>query len=168
LAPQARTLIETALQPATAELPTARISWGQPPEDVIGPDATSPRLTTAEAAQVYRDCIQRWHILDRFPQPDWSIVDLWVMWELLRQVRTAAEIGVVVRLASPHFPRRHGDSADYLRRTPRALLFPPLGARCVPLRVTLPRRVRRPACWRRARSGGLLTMPLCQPCRATI
>jgi len=134
LAPQAQTLIETALQgPATAELPTASISWGQPPEDVIGPDATPPRLTTAEAAQVYRDCLQRWHILDRFPQPDWSIVDLWVMRELLRQGRTVAEIGAVVRLASPHFPRGHGNPEDYLRRTLARAAFPaPGGAVCAP------------------------------------
>jgi hypothetical protein len=134
LAPHAQTLIETALQgPATAELPTDRISWDQPPADVMGPDATPPRLTNAEAAQVYGDCIQQWQILERFPQPDWSIVDLWVMRELLRQGRTAAEIGAVVRLASPHFPRGHGNPEDYLRRTLARAAFPaPGGALCAP------------------------------------
>jgi hypothetical protein len=134
LAPQAQTLIETALQgPATAALPTARISWDQPPEDIMGPHSTPPRLTTAEAAQVYRDCLQRWQILERFPQPDWSVVDLWVMRELLRQGRTVAEIGAVVRLASPHFPRGHGNPEDYLRRTLARAAFPaPGGAVCAP------------------------------------
>jgi len=134
LAPQAQTLIETALRgPATTEVPTDRISWDQPPADTIGPDATPSRLTTAAAAQVYRDCIQRWHILERFPQPDWSIVDLWVMRELLRQGRTVAEIRAVVRLASPHFPRGHGDPEDYLRRTLTRAAFPaPQGPVCAP------------------------------------
>jgi len=132
LAPHAQALIETALEgQATAELPTDRISWDQPPADIIGPDATAPRLTTAEAAQVYRDCIQRWQILERFPQPDWSIVDLWVMRELLRQGRTLSEIGAVVRRASPHFPRGHGNPEDYLRRTLARAAFPaPGGAVC--------------------------------------
>jgi hypothetical protein len=129
---QAQTLIETALQgPATAALPTDRIFWDQPPADAIRPDATPSRLTTAEAAQVYRDCIQRWQILERFPQPDWSIVDLWVVRELLRQGRTVTEIGAVVRLASPHFPRGHGNPEDYLRRTLARAAFPaPGGALC--------------------------------------
>lgn len=133
LAPHAQALIETALQaPAATESPTDRICWDQP-EDVLRPDATPPRLTTAEATQVYRDCIQRWQIRERFPQPDWSIVDLWVMRELLRQGRTGAEIGVVVRLASPHFPRGHGNPEDYLRRTLARAAFPaPGGAVCAP------------------------------------
>jgi hypothetical protein len=131
LAPQAQTLIETALQrPAATQSPTHRISWDQL-ED--GADATPPPLTTAEAAQVYRICVQRWHILERFPQPDWSIVDLWVVRELLRQGRTRAEIGVVVRLASPHFPRGHGNPEEYLRRTLARAAFPaPGGAMCDP------------------------------------
>jgi hypothetical protein len=133
LAPHAQALIETALQgPATAALSTDRISWDQPPADAIGSDST-PRLTTAEAAQVYRDCIQRWQILERFPQPDWSIVDLWVVRELLRKGRTVAEIGAVLRLASPHFPRGHGNPEDYLRRTLARAAFPaPGGAVCAP------------------------------------
>lgn len=135
LAPYAETLIETALRgPTAAALPiNNRISSDQPPADALGPDATPPRLTTAEAAQVYRDCIQRWQVLRRFPQPDWSIVDLWVVRELLRQGRSVAEIGAVVRLASPHFPRGHGDPEDYLRRTLARAAFPaPGGAVCAP------------------------------------
>ena len=133
LAPHAQALIETALQgPATAALPTDPISWDQPPADAIGSDST-PRLTTDEATQVYRDCLQRWQILERFPQPDWSIVDLWVVRELLRKGRTVAEIGAVVRLASPHFPRGHGNPEDYLRRTLARAAFPaPGGPVCAP------------------------------------
>ncbi len=133
LAPHAQTLIETALQaPVPTRSPADRICWDQP-QDVIGPDATPLRFTTAEATQLYRDCIQRWRIRERFPQPDWSIVDLWVMRELLRQGRTRTEIGVVVRLASPHFPRGHGNPEEYLRRTLARAAFPaPGGPVCVP------------------------------------
>lgn len=134
-APYAETLIETALQgPTAAALPiNNRISCDQPPASPLEPDSTPPRLTTAEAAQVYRDCIQRWQVLRRFPQPDWSIVDLWVVRELLRQGRSVAETGAVVRLASPHFPRGHGNPEDYLRRTLARVAFPaPGGAVCAP------------------------------------
>jgi hypothetical protein len=44
-------------------------------------------------------------------------VDLWVARHLLSQGTTAARIHAILRLASPHFPRRHGDPEDYLRRT---------------------------------------------------
>src|ERR1043166_932344 len=61
--------------------------------------------------------MQRWHIRERFPQPDWSIVDLWVARRLLLQGHPAVQVQAILRLASPHFPRRHGDPDDYLRRT---------------------------------------------------
>jgi RepB DNA-primase from phage plasmid len=134
LAPGTQALIEAALQrPASTTWPTERISWDQLPADAIEPDATPHRLTTDEAAQLYRDCLRRWHILERFPQPDWSIVDLWVARELLRQGRTAAATGTVLRLASPHFPRDHGNPEDYLRRTLARAAFPaPGGVVCAP------------------------------------
>jgi hypothetical protein len=147
LAPYAETLIETALQgPTAAAWPiNNRISCDQPPADALGPDAMSPRLTTGEAAQVYRDCIQRWQVLERFPQPDWSIVDLWVVRELLRQGWPVAEIGAVVRLASPHFPRGHGNPEDYLRRTIARAAFPaPGGAVCAPPLALAARNQARP------------------------
>jgi len=36
-----------------------------------------------EALTSYRGCMKRWQILERFPQPHWSIVDLWVARYLL-------------------------------------------------------------------------------------
>jgi hypothetical protein len=45
--------------------------------------------------------------------------------------KVAVQIQTVLRLASPHFPRRHGDPDDYLRRTvARAAFFPPQAALC--------------------------------------
>jgi len=61
------------------------------------------------------------------PQPDWSIVDLWVARHLLSLGKPAVQIQAVLRLASPHFPRRHGDPDDYLRRTIARAAFPSPG-----------------------------------------
>ena len=95
--------------------------------------------------------MRRWHIRKRFPQPDWSIVDLWVARHLLSQGRPAIQIQAILRLASPHFPRRHGDPEDYLRRTVAPQRFPPQGELCachvmlhLPRRWTPPTLVRTP------------------------
>lgn len=82
---------------------------------------------SAEALAIYQSCMQRWHIGERFPQPDWSIVDLWVARHLLAQGRPAVPVQAILRLASPHFPRRHGDPDDYLRRTVARAAFPSPG-----------------------------------------
>jgi hypothetical protein len=97
-------------------------------------DSTARELaptSVAEATAIYRGCMLRWHILERFPQPDWSIVDLWVARYLLSQGKPAPHIQAILRLASPHFPRRHGDPDDYLRRTVARAAFPsPVRAVC--------------------------------------
>jgi hypothetical protein len=79
--------------------------------------AVPSNRVVAEATAIYHRCIQRWHILERFPQPDWSIVDLWVAKHLLSQGTPATQVQTILRIASPHFPRRHGNPDDYLRRT---------------------------------------------------
>jgi hypothetical protein len=71
--------------------------------------------------------MQRWRILERFPQPDWSIVDLWIARHLLWQGKPASQIQTILRRASPYFPRRHGDPDDYLRRTIARAAFPSQG-----------------------------------------
>jgi hypothetical protein len=99
----------------------------QPPTSPfrINLTATEPSPTSAaEATTIYQSCMQRWHILERFPQPDWSIVDLWVARCLLSQGQPASQIQAILRLASPHFPRRHGDPDGYLRRTVARAAFP--------------------------------------------
>lgn len=74
-------------------------------------------IDAAKAKEIYQCWMQRWHIVERFPQPDWSIVDLWIARKLLAQGMRAEHVQHVLRLASPHFPRRHTDPDDYLRRT---------------------------------------------------
>src|SRR5271169_489037 len=95
--------------------------------------APSPCVTAAQASQTYQAWMQRWHIAERFAQPDWSILDLWIARQLLAQGTPAEQVQDIVRLGSPHFPRHHGDPDDYLRRTLARAAFPSPGALCVPL-----------------------------------
>jgi hypothetical protein len=114
LAPRGESLLQSirqSVQPPAAPLP---IHWTATDR---GP--TSP----AEATAIYQSCMQRWHIRERFPQPDWSIVDLWVAKHLLLHGRSAVQVQAILRLASPHFPRRHADPDDYLRRTVARAVF---------------------------------------------
>ena len=81
-------------------------------------DGVAPfRITPHAAIQIYQHCLRRWRIRERFPQPDWSIVDLWVARELLAQGTNLAQVRAILQLGSPQFPRRHGNPRDYLRRT---------------------------------------------------
>jgi hypothetical protein len=84
----------------------------------------APGIAASVADQLYRGCMERWRIRQRFPQPDWSILDLWVARYLLSQGSSPAQVQEILRLASPHFPRRHGDPDDYLRRTLARAVFP--------------------------------------------
>jgi hypothetical protein len=71
----------------------------------------------ARAAQIYADWLQRLHIRERFPQPDWSIADKWIAKELLRHGASAPQAAAILRAGSPGFPRRHSQPEDYLGRT---------------------------------------------------
>jgi hypothetical protein len=79
------------------------------------------------AIEIYRGCMQQWRIRERFPQPDWSIVDLWIARHLVARGTPATQIRDILRLASPQFPRGHGDPEDYLQRTLTRAAFPPRG-----------------------------------------
>jgi len=80
--------------------------------------------SVAQATALYQTWVQRWHIMERFVPPDWSIVDLWIARALLAQGMSAQQVQIVLRLGSPHFPRRHGNPDDYLRRTLARATFP--------------------------------------------
>jgi hypothetical protein len=98
---------------------------------VIRDHACFPYISAAQASAIYRGCMQRWRIAERFSQPDWSIVDLWVARYLLSQGTPAPRVQTILQLASPNFPRRHADPDDYLRRTLARAAFPaPEGALC--------------------------------------
>jgi hypothetical protein len=127
LARNANGLLQAAAPgPASAWLAGVRRS-----DDVVSAApqaATPPPVTTAQASQTYQAWMQRWHIAERFAQPDWSILDLWIARQLFSQGIPAAQVQDILRLGSPHFPRRHGDPDDYLRRTLARAAFPSPGA----------------------------------------
>jgi len=134
VAPQGEALLQSVLpwgQPAWMPIegtaPVRRLSSDRSCIDPTAP----PSLSAAEAAAIYQSCVHRWRIVERFPQPDWSIVDLWVARQLLGQGTPAVQVQAILRLASPHFPRRHGNPGDYLRRTVARAAFPaPVRAVC--------------------------------------
>jgi len=81
--------------------------------------AMATTLTPAAAAVIYQRFLDRLRIPQRFPQPDWSIADLWIAKELFRCRTPAAQVHPILRLGSPGFPRRHSQPEDYLARTLR-------------------------------------------------
>ena len=114
---------------AQALLGSAR-AWVSPPPASPAHtrwDSAPVAIAASVAMEIYQDCIERWHIRDRFSRPDWSIVDLWVARRLLSRRWTPAQVHEILRLASPQFPRRHGDPDDYLRRTVARAAFPSPG-----------------------------------------
>jgi hypothetical protein len=100
----------------TPPSPTVAASSPHTPEER---EAPVPRtsLTRQGAAAVYQLWVQRWRIRERFPRPDWSVVDLWLASKLLAQHTPPTQVMEILRLGSPGFPRDHGDPEDYLRRT---------------------------------------------------
>jgi hypothetical protein len=85
--------------------------------------STAPPLPLASAVRIYRGCLARLRLLERFPQPDWSIADKWVARELLQRHMPPLQVAAIIEAGSPGFPRRHSHPQDYLRRTvARALL----------------------------------------------
>jgi hypothetical protein len=117
VAPQAETLLQSARaltsSPALTSHTTATFH-----------DLAPASIAASVATELYQACMQRWRIRQRFPQPDWSIVDCWVARHLLRQGWAPAQVVEILRLASPQFPRHHGDPDDYLRRTVARAAFP--------------------------------------------
>jgi hypothetical protein len=130
LASRADELLHSAAQ-ALAALPGPAPALAHP--QAGQEDGAPPPISRVEATQIYQDCVRRWRICERFRPPDWSIVDLWVARQLLSQQTPADQVQAILRLASPHFPRRHGNPEDYLRRTlARAALPRPARPVCTP------------------------------------
>lgn len=101
-------------------------------------------ITTQGAVRVYRSWMQRWHILQRFHQVDWSIVDLWIARKLLAMHISPTQVEAILRLGSPDFPRHHGDPEDYLRRTLARAVLPAPRTVCS-IHAAAPRAPREPA-----------------------
>jgi RepB DNA-primase from phage plasmid len=117
---------------ATALLEAAELRLGSHPDSALAPRifpaapahrdaADTHRLAgstaAAGAAKIYAGWLHRLRILERFPQPDWSIADKWIAKELLLRGTSAPQVATILRGGSPGFPRRHSHPDDYLRRT---------------------------------------------------
>lgn len=107
---------------ANALLESAR-NWCQPAGHAL-PDPKPAGISTPQASVIYQRYVRLWRITQRFPRPDWSIVDLWVTRHLLSQGVPPNVVQNIVRMGSPLFPRQHGDPDDYLRRTLARAAFP--------------------------------------------
>jgi hypothetical protein len=118
LASRAQHWLRSAAASLTAPRSCAPIRHGCPDSD------PAVSITPSQAARLYQQCVRRWHIAERFPQPDWSIVDLWVARDLLTQGATPNQMRAILAGGSPHFPRRHGHPQDYLQRTLDRAAFP--------------------------------------------
>jgi RepB DNA-primase from phage plasmid len=121
VAPQAEALLESVMSSAPAGLSSEGTNRA---DHQTRSEAPAPSLSTAQATAIYQDCVQRWRIAQRFAPPDWNIVDLWIARHLLQRGTPAAEVEAILQLASPQFPRRHGNPHDYLRRTVARAAFP--------------------------------------------
>lgn len=116
LAPRAEALLRSARTLASPH-PAPTSSAPSTPQDAAP-------IAVSIASQIYQGCVERWRIRQRFPQPDWSIVDWWIARHLLSQGWAPPQVHQILRLASPQFPRRHGNPDDYLRRTIARAAFP--------------------------------------------
>jgi hypothetical protein len=118
LARNAKALLQSVMPLiATERWSHDAISRNQSDHAVTLPHSAPLSMSAAQAVEIYQNWIHRWRIRERFAQPDWSIVDLWVARKLLSQGMLAERVQDILRLGSPHFPRRHTDPDDYLRRT---------------------------------------------------
>jgi hypothetical protein len=137
LASAAQDLLRSAMQALAQQSTTA--PPGRDPGLHVGKPCT---MTAQGAARIYRTWMKRWHIQERFPQNDWSIVDLWLARKLLAMHISPTQVEAIIRLGSPNFPRRHGDAVDYLRRTLAVAALPiPTPSTVCSIHTTIPRMV---------------------------
>jgi len=99
--------------------PSAPDGLDRRPEAAALTSDCEPAITPVAATAIYQRFLDRLRIPPRFPQPDWSIADLWIAQALLRCRVPVHQVQAVLRLGSPRFPRRHSDPEDYLARTLR-------------------------------------------------
>jgi RepB DNA-primase from phage plasmid len=83
----------------------------------VPPTHAAETPATVATNQIYTRWLHRLRILERFPQPDWSIADKWIAKELLQRGTPVPQIATILRRGSPGFPRHHSHPDDYLRRT---------------------------------------------------
>jgi hypothetical protein len=120
LASQGHALVEVAghqLDPKSSTIPPPTATCTNEGVALLSHDPAPPAVTPDQAVAIYQTWLHRLQIQQRFPQPDWSVVDLWVAKQLFWENWSAADVKAILRWASPRFPRHHADPNDYLRRT---------------------------------------------------
>jgi hypothetical protein len=118
LASQGAALLEAAEHRLGSHSSSALVSLSaSSPAVTAGTDRLACSTAAAGAAKIYASWLHRLRILERFPQPDWSIADRWIAKELLLRGTSAPQVATILRGGSPGFPRRHSHPDDYLRRT---------------------------------------------------
>ena len=98
-----------------AVVPAPISAWAAVPVAPVRAGAAAPH-----EASLYQRCLDALRLLDRFPQPDWSVADYRVARFLLQEGIGAAQAADVLQQGSPGFPRSHPQPEDYLRRTVQA------------------------------------------------
>jgi hypothetical protein len=116
IASQGPALVEGATRQA-ARQPLAGLGLAGAHRSAAAGRTLPPAATPGSAAPIYQAWLHRLRIPQRFPHPDWSVADLWIAKEMLRQGTSGAAVTEMLRDASPQFPRHHADPEDYLRRT---------------------------------------------------
>jgi hypothetical protein len=107
LAPTAGALLQSLrmIAPPPPRLPDGEtVAALRSSDRSIFQEAALTSVAAAEANWIYWDCMQRWRIRERFPQPDWSIVDLWVARHLLSQGTPATRVQTILRSPARIFP----------------------------------------------------------------
>jgi hypothetical protein len=129
-APNLAACSDSLLQSAQRWLPLGSTRPTRTFQHALHPTPTLPVVAAAGAATLYQTWLRRLCLPQRFPQPDWSIADLWIAEQLLWSGLPVHEVKTILRQGSPGFPRRHADPEDYLHRTlarartARATAFP--------------------------------------------
>lgn len=100
-----------------AQLPACAPTESRPAKRLACSLVSPTALDATALRALYQACLNRLHILERYPSPDWSIADKWVARELLQTGTPTTTVAAVLCQGSPGFPRRHADPEDYLRRT---------------------------------------------------
>jgi hypothetical protein len=86
-----------AKAPAITQPSSAVAALSPHTPEVRGAPVPCTSLTPQGAAAVYQRWVQRWRIRERFPRPDWSVVDLWLASKLLAQHTTPAQVMEILR-----------------------------------------------------------------------
>jgi RepB DNA-primase from phage plasmid len=113
LASAAQDLLHSATQRMTRQTTSAA---REAANHLSGVDNQGLTITAQGAVSIYQRWMECWHIQERFSQPDWSIVDLWLARKLLALHIPVAQVQTILHLGSRvhvrRSPLKNGSSAS--------------------------------------------------------